>query len=244
MSRKTKLVSVIAALVLVAVAGGAYAATQSNTSAAAQSNSSPVQAFLNDAASRLNVSPAKLRAALQGALVDRLNAAVAAGRITKAEANAIKQKIQMGVRLGFGAGGRFFHHHFGPGGPGFPAPGGPGFKSAAGPRMGPLGAAASYLGMSPQQLFKDLSSGKSLAQVAKSKNKSVSGLKAAMVNSIRSQLDKAVSAKMITRAQEQRMLSHLSARLTDKLNHAGYGPRFGGPPPGHPPFAPGAPGTP
>ena len=228
MSRKTKLVSVIAALALVAAAGGAYAATQSSTS--------PREALLNDAAKRLGVSPAKLRSALQAALLDRLNAAVASGRITKAQANAIKQRIQRGGRLGLGP-RAFFRHRFGhPGQPRFPPPGGP--------RMGPLAAAATYLGVSPQQLFKDLSSGKSLAQVAKSKHKSVSGLTTAMLKSLKSRLDKAVSAKMITSAQEQRILSHLSARLSDKVNHAGYGPRFGGRPMGHPPFGPGAPATP
>jgi hypothetical protein len=233
-SRKTKLVSVIAALALVAIAGGAYAATQSSTT--------PRQAFLNDAAKRLNVSPAKLRSALQGALIDRLNAAVAAGRITKAQATAIEKRIQQGGRVGLGARGFFGHrffHRFGPGGPG-----GPGFAAPAGPRMGPLGAAASYLGVSPMQLFKDLSSGKSLAQVAKSKNKSVSGLKSAILNSLKSRLDKAVSAKMITSTQEQRILNRLSSRLTEKINHAGYGPRFGGGPVGHPPFGPAAPATP
>ncbi len=230
MSRKTKLVSAIAALALVAIAGGAYAATQSSTT--------PRQAFLNDAAKRLNVSPAKLRSALQGALIDRLNAAVAAGRITKAQASAIEKRIQQGGRVGLGARG-FFGHRFGPGGPG-----GPGFAAPGGPRIGPLGAAASYLGVSQMQLFKDLSSGKSLAQVAKSKNKSVSGVRSAILNSLKSRLDKAVSAKMITKTQEQRILSRLSPRLTEKINHAGYGPRFGGGPVGHPPFGPAAPATP
>ena len=230
MSRKTKLVSAIAALALVAIAGGAYAATQSSTT--------PRQAFLNDAAKRLNVSPAKLRSALQGALIDRLNAAVAAGRITKAQASAIEKRIQQGGRVGLGARG-FFGHHFGPGGPG-----GPGFAAPGGPRIGPLGAAASYLGVSQMQLFKDLSSGKSLAQVAKSKNKSVSGVRSAILNSLKSRLDKAVSAKMITKTQEQRILNRLSSRLTEKINHAGYGPRFGGGPMGHPPFGPAAPATP
>src|SRR5512133_3029296 len=54
------------------------------------------QAFLNDAAKRLNVSPDKLQGALQGAFEDRLDAAVKAGRITQAEADAIKKKIEQG----------------------------------------------------------------------------------------------------------------------------------------------------
>jgi predicted nuclease of restriction endonuclease-like RecB superfamily len=40
-------------------------------------------AFLDNAAKRLGTTPAQLEAALQAAYADRLDAAVAAGRITK-----------------------------------------------------------------------------------------------------------------------------------------------------------------
>ncbi len=215
MPAKRKLI-VLVAVISAVVAGGAYAATQSSTS-------NPRQAFLNDLAKRLNVSPSKLQSALQGALADRLKAAVAAGRITQAEANAIlRRAAQRGgaplLKPRFFGGHRFGEH-------------------------GPIGAAASYLGVSPQTLFKDLSSGKSLAQVAKSRGKSVSGLEQALLNDIKTRLDRAVAAKMISKAQEQRILSRASARLSEKINRAGFGPRFHGGPggPGAPGFRHGAP---
>ena len=52
----------------VAVAGGALGNDQ--------------EAFLNDAAKRLDVTPAELKAALKGAYDARIDAAVAAGKIT------------------------------------------------------------------------------------------------------------------------------------------------------------------
>ena len=71
------------------------------------------QAFLNDAAKRLDVTPAELKAALEGAYDARLDAAVAAGKITKEQgAEAMKQRsAQSGLPL-FGGGhhGGFGHH--------------------------------------------------------------------------------------------------------------------------------------
>ncbi len=236
-----KLVVVIAVAAAVAIAGGAYAATQS-------SSTNPRQAYVNDVAKRLNVTPAKLRAALQGALVDRLNAAVAAGKLSKAQASAIKQRIAQGAPFGLAAvhpfmRPRFFGGPGGPGGPGMPGgpggPGGPGMPPpgiAAVANHGPLAAAATYLGISRVQLFKDLASGKSLAQLATAEHKSVSGLKQAVVSAIKSRLDAAVKAKMLTSAQEQKILSRISAVVDQKAMHAGWGFRLhrraGGPPPG------------
>jgi hypothetical protein len=204
----------LAVVAAMAAGGGAYAATRSGGDSG--------QAFLNDVAKRLHVTPQQLKSALQGAALDRLNAAVAAGRITQAEANAIKQKIEHGLPpLGI------FHRGF-RGGPEafgvFPGP-----LGIAGP--GPLAAAASYLGLSEPQLFKQLASGKSLAQIASAQKKSVSGLKAAMTKAIKSSLDKAVASKQITSAEEQQILNALVARLDWKISRAGFGPRFG-PPPG------------
>src|SRR5947209_97723 len=83
-----------AVLAVAATAGGAYAATQSA--------SNPRQAYLNDVAKRLGVSPGKLHAALTGAFLDRLNADVRAGRLTQAQANRIKQRLERGGGLPLG----------------------------------------------------------------------------------------------------------------------------------------------
>ena len=202
-----------------AFAGGAYAANQDSTA-----NSR--QAFLNDVAKRLNVTPAQLSSALQGAVFDQLDAAVAAGKLTQAQASAIKQSVQLngGAPLGFGGlgllkGPRFF------GGP-------PPFAPDAGGRLrlfgaGRLSAAAKYLGISEVQLSDQLASGKSLAQIVASRGKSVAGLKSAMIAAAKAKLDQAVTGKLITSAQEQQILSRLSSRLDTEINDTGQGDRFG-----------------
>ena len=65
-----------------------------------RSSRNPRQAFLNDVAKRLNVTPAQLNSALKGAAIDQLDAAVKAGKLTQAQANALKQRIQQGAHGG------------------------------------------------------------------------------------------------------------------------------------------------
>lgn len=231
--RAALIASVLAAA---AFAGGAFAASK-------DSGPHQWQTFMNDVAKRLNVSPTQLRSALQGAFLDRLDALVAAGKLTKAQADQFKQRAQQDPnfplgfgRLGGGGGGG------GRGGPGF----GPGF--GPGPGRGLMGrgelmsAAAKYLSLSSQQLMSQLGSGKSLAQVASAQHKSTTGLEQALTAALKTRLDAAVAAKRLTSAQEQKLLSRLSARLDQLINR--QGPRFGPPGPAAGEFGAGGPGTP
>jgi hypothetical protein len=189
-----------AALVAAAFAGGAYAATQSGSSSRQQ--------FLNDVAHRLNVTPDQLRAALKGAMIDRINDAVKAGKITQAEANALEQRISQG-QLPLGSGG----HGFGGHRLGHP------FRNIE------LDAAAGYVGLTDAQLIDQLRSGKSLAQVAKDKGKTTAGLEQSMTAAFKARLDKAASAGRITQSQEQTILKRFQDRLDKRINQAG--PKFG-----------------
>jgi hypothetical protein len=216
---KSKLIIATAILAAAAFAGGAYAATQS-------SGTNARQAFLNDAANRLHVTPAQLRNALTGAFEDQLQAAVKAGKLTQAQANAIKQRIEnrAGAPLPFLPPGHRFFLRPGP--------------------EGVLGAAATYLHLTRDQLLSQLSSGKTLAQIAKAQGGTSAGLEAAITAAVKARLDKAVAAGRITSAQEQQMLSRLTARLNALINRTA--PHFerpapggpGGPPPGGGPWAP------
>ena len=103
LNRKTKIVVGAAALLSAAGAGAAVAASKDS------SPSSESKAVIDDAAKQLGISSSKLSDALKKALNDRLDAAVAAGRITKAEGDALKQRIASsdfplvgGLRRGFG----------------------------------------------------------------------------------------------------------------------------------------------
>lgn len=196
-----------ATLAVAATGGAAYAATQSDATGQ--------QAFIGDVAKRLNVSPAQLTAAVKAALIDRINADVKAGRLTQAEANKIEQAINQNARLPF-----LF------------APGAHRFLEVRGKGLGVFHAAATYLGVTNAQLLSELRSGKSLAQIAKARGKSVSGLEQAIMTSEKTRLNRAVSKGRITKAQEQQLLARLSSRISQLVNRAG----IGGPPGGGPGF--------
>jgi hypothetical protein len=224
---KRKLVIAAVMLAAAAFAGGAYAASTTGTSQRQQ--------FLGDVAKRLNVTPAQLQSALQGAFDDRLQAAVNAGKLTQAQANAIEQRVQKTGVVPFGFGGGLAGPRPLLSGPRPPLPGGP--------PPAPFGrflAAATYLGITAAQLRDQLAAGKSLAQIATAHGKSVSGLEAAMTAAIKAKLDKAVAAKLLTNAQEQRILKTLSGRVDAQVTAQGLGKgqwklrRFFGPPPGGP----------
>ena len=139
---------------------------------------------MNDVAKRLHVSPQRLTSAIKAAEIDRLNAAVKNGRLTQSQANAIKHAIEAKgppfVPGSVGPGP--LHRPPGPyGGPPGPLGGALFFGHAS-----PIAAAAGYLGLSVPQLFNELRSGRSVAQIAKARGKSVSGLERAVTAAIKS----------------------------------------------------------
>jgi len=171
---------------------------------------------VNDAAKQLGVQPSALTAALKKALENRIDAAVAAGQLTKDQGNELKQRIESGSLPLF----------FGP-------RGGPGRHFG---HFGELDAAASYLGLTDAQLDAQLESGKSLAQVAKDRGKSVDGLIQALVDSATKKLDSAVAAGRLTKAEEQSILAGLKDRITAFVNGMRnedfrFNRGFSGPPP-------------
>jgi flagellar hook-length control protein FliK len=178
-------------------------------------------AVVADAAKQLGVDPAKLNAALKKALENRVDAAVAAGRITKAQADEMKARIVAGDVPLIGVG------------PGHGPHGGPGHHFAD------LDTAASYLGVTEAALRTSLSDGSTLADIAKEKGKSVAGLKAALVASAKADIAQAVKDGKLTEAQQTEILAGLSDRIDGLVNgelglRNGHGPHgfgFDGPPP-------------
>jgi hypothetical protein len=207
---------VVGAVVGLVVAGGgaAFAATQFGNPK--EEN----QAIINDTANRLGIQPSALSDALKASLKARVDAAVAAGNLTKDEGDAIKARIDSGDAPLFFTGpprGQF-------GGPGMGHFGG-GFRG--------LDAAASYLGLSVSDLRSKLESGKSLADVAKEQGKSVDGLIQALVDDAKKHLDDAVSQGRLTQEQENSILDNVKQHITDFVNGkfpGGFRP--GGPPGG------------
>ncbi len=183
--KKRHHIAIAAALALSAVAvGGAIAATKLTPKQESQ-------AVIDDAANQLGVEPAELTTALKQALKNRVDAAVADGRLTKEQAARVKERIDAGDAPLLGLGPRGFgHRHHGP----------PHAFHAK------LEAAAKYLGMTEAQLREALQGGKTLAQVARARGKSVDGLVDALV----------ADAKKRFGANE--VPADLRERITDMVN--------------------------
>src|SRR3954452_10516796 len=86
-----------------------------------------------------------------------------------------------------------------------------------------LDTAASALGMTEDQLGQQLQSGKSLADVAKSKNVSVNTLLSKLVTAAQNDLAAAVKAGRLTQAQADSLKTDLQARITEMVNRQGFG---------------------
>ena len=190
------------AVAVAALAGGGAAVAASGV------GSEDEQAIIDAAAKKLGVKPEALESALEDALAARIDAAVAAGRLTKEQGAELKEQLKAGTLPLFG--GRGPGHH----GPGF------GFH---GPEL--LDAAASYLGMTEKALRTQLEDGKSLSEVAQSKGKTVSGLKTALTNAVEADLADAVKAGKLTDAQRDEALSRFEDRVDELVTREGFGPR-------------------
>ena len=180
----------IAVLVVGLGAAGAIAASQ------VLSPSEESKAVIDDAASQLGVKPEALSDALKQALKNRVDAAVEAGRLTEAQAKELKARIDSDE----------FPLLFGPGG-GRPGPGFGHFGHFE--HFEVLTAAASYLGMTEAEL-RDALQDKTLAEIAKEKGKSVSGLVAALVAAQEKRIAAAVADGRLTQSQASELKAQLS----------------------------------
>jgi hypothetical protein len=221
MNFSSRRIVVVAATTLAVVGGGAAAV-------AATGGGSGTSDFLDSVAKHLGVSPKKLEVATKAAAIDQVNADLAAGRITKDQADELKKRIEAGDgvlggpdRLGYGFGG--------PGG----GPGGPGLGRPV--IANEIAATAKYLGLSESDLRTKLRDGQSLADVAKAQGKDVDGLKTAILGAAKTDLDKAVADKNLTQSQADDIYNGLKSHIDDivnadvKLRHFGGpgGPAFG-----------------
>jgi len=84
---------------------------------------------------------------------------------------------------------------------------------------GLLQTAATFLGMSVSDLLTDLKSGKTLADEAKAKGKSVDDLVSALLAPAKKHLDQAVTDGKITQSQETAILNKMTEGLTNLVNN-------------------------
>jgi hypothetical protein len=139
------------------------------------------------------LAPAKLK----------LDAAVAAGRLTAAQETAVLGRIQTALT-------NIVNHVATP-------------KPERPVRVSPasiLQPALSYLGLDFRAVVTQLRSGKTLAQIAVDRGKTAAGLVDAVVASVKSKLDARVAAGKLSAAAESTFLAALQANVTKLVNGA------------------------
>jgi hypothetical protein len=205
MSKLTSKKVLAATVAGLAVAGGGAAIAASQTD-------SPASSFLDSVAKHLGVSTEELEDATKAAAIDQVDQALADGRITQEQADELKSRIESGEGPGLlgpgflGPGLSFGFHDRGPDGPGehhfffF------GDK---------LSSAAEYLGLTEAELREQLADGKSLADVAEARGKSVDGLEEAILADAKSALDDAVADERLTQEQADSIYEHLQDSIDE-----------------------------
>jgi lambda repressor-like predicted transcriptional regulator len=223
---RTRWVAIAAAAIAVVLGGGA--------AVGAVGSSNPASDFLGDVAKRLGISQDRLEGAIEDTMIARIDAAVAAGDLTKKEGETLKERVRSGEippvvpglvpGVGFGP----------PGHPGVFVPGR--IVSAD-----LLGRVADYLGIDQADVREALRDGKSLAELAKAEGKSLAGLKKALRDELREDADQAVDDGALTREEADLLVRKLSAAVDELVELSGLPPLelggpeksiFPGPPPG------------
>lgn len=152
---RTRWLAIGAAGLAVVLGGGA--------ALAASGSSNPASDFLGEVADRLGISESKLEGAIEDATIARIDDAVAAGKVTREEGDALKDRVRSGdlppILPDFLGPGRAF----GPD-PRMVAP-------APFPSTDLFDAAVDYLGIDRSDLRDAFRDGKSLADLAKEKGK-------------------------------------------------------------------------
>lgn len=160
--------------------------------------------YINRLAGNLGVTPDRLRAALQQTALAEVDAALARGDLTAAQAQAARDRINTG------------NVHFGPGF-GRGGPGGPGGRDGRGGFGVSQDALAQFLGITAAQLRTELS-GTSLTQVAQAHNKTRAQLVQFMLTTAQQQIAAEVQAGRLTQQQATERLANLQTRIEQQVD--------------------------
>jgi hypothetical protein len=209
-------------------AGTALAQTAPTATPGAQPTRAPglqgtasdlVTAFWNALASKLGIGVDDLKSKFVAAQKDAIEQAVKDGKLSRARADALEQRLN--ANAPFAPFARGFR-----GGPGYRAPG-KGFRFGffGGPFGGAntLEAVANALNMKPADLITQLRSGKTLADVAKAQNVDEAKVKQAIIDADKAQIQREVLDGVITQAQADQILSRLTPDQIDLSRMRGLG---------------------
>lgn len=222
----------IAAFVLLAIAGTAAGIVAAQTGGSTP-DATPTEKdtlrdqFLDDLAGNLGVSRAGLDTALSQTALDMVDKALADGKITDAEAQRIRERINSGDFPLFGGFGHRGRGHMGFGG-------GMGFGMiGCGAK---LEAVAVFLGVDASVVRDGLMNDQSLAQIAEANGKSRDELKSFLIDNVTTKLNQAVADQDITQKRADEALQNFKDHVDDLIDHKGApfrgGPHFHGGYPG------------
>ena len=221
-----RITSVLLVLGLLVGAGAAVAVAKAPGKAKPRAAKAQQRGLLPAAAAYLGVTPVALRTelrsgkslaqiatakgksvdgletALVAAIKTKVDAAKAAGKIDAARADRLLQRAPRLVERLVNAKPRARA------------------TRARAARGGLLKAAATYLGVTNAQLVTDLRAGKSLAQVATAKGKSVDGLEQALLAALKQKVDAAVAAGRLPAARAQKLLERAPAHIERLVNRS------------------------
>ena len=208
--RNILIIGVASLLALLGLVVGAFfagpllasASSGQTTTTTAQGTNPYCEQYLQDLAHRLNVSVRTLEQDQQAARSDEVDQLVKDGKLTQAQANAIKQSIQKHKECsGKGQAMPWAHAIVN--------------QFVQKYRSAIENEIAQGLHLTSQQLTSQLKSGKSLSQIATAQHVSASQLHTIVTNAIQDALNKAVSAGDLTQSQANSFTQYLQ-------KHAGF----------------------
>ena len=177
--------------------GGAALADDGHGQGTAATRQERCQRMAQRIAERQGITVEQLEAKLRQRALDRIDAALKAGRISAEQAAKLKERVNAWKLCASSGEGHDKRHH----------------ALALGSM---LAGAADYLGLTHDQLRQELGAGKSLKDIATAKHLSVPGLKDAMLARIKARLDKAVADGKLT-AERRDALLEKYGQLVDRL---------------------------
>lgn len=191
------------ALASTITASSVFAAPSSTPTAT--SAQTKVQTFIDRLAQNLGLTSDQVQQGLQKTEDQYVDDAVSSGKMTQAQGDALKQKIDSGQLTPFMFGG-----------PGFGMHG----RHGHGDDMQVI---ADTLGITTDQLQSDLSSGTTLAQEITNHGKTVDDVVNAIIAQEKTEMDQAVADGKMTQDQETQRLDTMKQQLTDAINNNTFG---------------------
>jgi hypothetical protein len=217
MNKQFKIGLAALALVCAPLAANSVFAQSTGTTSVAAKVMDYSKVFVQKLAGALGVDQAKLEAAMKTAGNATIDEALSKQEITKAQADAMKARVQAGEYGFFSRGGPGGKDGRGPDGGGSRDGGRDGGRNGGpnGDRMtgGPalMDATAKALGLTSEELRTQVQSGKTITEIATAKKVDLKTVQAAVIAAYKTQLDAAVKAGKLTQAQADERLKAAQA---------------------------------